>query len=70
MEEEKNFLLLMIEKYRNIVENKETDGASLHQKRKAWLEIEFRLNAEPDHTKVSFLFTQFKLNNLINLLVT
>ncbi|KAJ4447632.1 hypothetical protein ANN_09639 [Periplaneta americana] len=50
-EEEKNFLLLMIEKQKHIIENKETDGSSLHQKRKAWTEIQSRFNSEPNHTE-------------------
>lgn len=53
---EKEFLKELVLKYKSIVENKRTDGATLQQKQKAWNEIENEYNAVPDHNKVSIIF--------------
>ena len=44
---EKKYFLGVIKKYKAVVENKETDGASLRNKNEAWDKIAADYNASP-----------------------
>lgn len=52
-------MLQMVLRFKDIIENKKTDGVTVEEKKKKWKEITEAFNSVPEHNKVRFL--QFSL---------
>ena len=63
-QEEVNFLLAVVKKYKSVIENKKTDYVGTQEKVECWKKIESEFNAEFSQTFRSSNVLKTKYNNL------